>query len=118
MKLTWDNSGGEIGVYICTLAIDDHAAHRIYITDFDCEYRKQCGDFEKFKPVRFRVSFCHGFSMTKDLDDTYTLESAKVWAEDFLLNMLIDSYEDAARTLETMRGRAEWAKNFKAARTA
>lgn len=51
--------------------------------------------------------------MSEGFNKPMTLEEVKIWAEDYLLDMLIKTYENTLANLEKEKTRAEWAKQYK-----
>ena len=116
MKLEWRNDE-EIGFYECTVTDDDGYTEDISLWDYTCEWqnkRKQ-EDFVYLRchPHAFEVCYCRGYSMHETFDDPYTLNDVKVWCEDYLLDGYINHYNDIMAELDKIKGRAEWARQFK-----
>lgn len=120
MKLEWNNKDANIGFYELELELEDGTKREIVVWDNTCEYQKRENEKDpahaRYNPRGFRVNYCHGYSMEEFFDDTHTLEEVKIWAENFLLDNLIEGYKDMLANLETARRQAEWSAAYKEAR--
>lgn len=123
MKLYWKNNRqmAEIGSYECVLEDDDGYTQTIHIRDNTCEFcRKEAAKdpitFKHYHPYAFEVDYCHGYSMSEGFDETWTLERVKIWAEDYLLNGLINNYNHMKETIGQAEQEAIWAQEFKNSR--
>lgn len=120
MKIIWDDRDADIGIYKMELKFDDGSTNGITVWDYTCPYEKQRIEedksYAKAHPYAFEVSYCHGYSMHEVFDNSHTLEEVKVWAEDYLLNGLIEYYDNMLKDLNAAKKRAEWAKKYKETR--
>lgn len=117
MRIKWDDKDAEIGVHEMELELDDGSTRSITVWDYTCPYEKRCiaedRSYARNHPYAFEVSYCHGYSMHEGFDDSHTLEDVKIWAEDYLLNGIIEHYNDMLANLETAKRQAEWAEEYK-----
>lgn len=122
MKLYWEKNGmSVIGSYECVLELEDNYKLHIGICDYTCKFQREEAKknpvtFKRYHPYAFEVDFCQGYSMHKGFDETWTLEEVKVWAENYLLDKLINEYNHMKETIGLAEQRAIWAQEFKNAR--
>lgn len=76
-------------------------------------YRKEKSFWNRYHHYDYKVYGCWGWSMSEGFNKPMTLEEVKIWAEDYLLDMLIKTYENTLANLEKEKTRAEWAKQYK-----
>lgn len=117
MKLEWKNNDADIGHYDCIITDDDGYKQDISLVDYTCEYQRkrkaEDGIYKRYHPEAFEVHYCNGYSMREVFNDSHTLESVKVWCEDYLLDKYINHYNNIIANLEKIKSKAEWAIQFK-----
>ena len=121
LNISWDENYKDIGVYRLILELDDGTEREMTVWDNTCDYQKRENAKDpvhaRYNPSGFKVSYCHGYSMEEFFDDTHTLEEVKEWAENYLLDGLINRYKDLLDELDPAKRRAEWAAEYKLKRT-
>ncbi len=120
-NISWNEKDKDIGVYLLILELDEGTKREMTVWDNTCNYQKQKRannpTYTRYNPSGFKVSYCHGYSMEEFFDDTHTLEEVKEWAENYLLDGLINRYKDLLKELDPAKRRAEWAAEYKFKRT-
>lgn len=122
-KFVWDNEFADIGSYHCELTLKEPGYRlSIGVHDNTCEFcqkeaEKNPVTWKHYHPYDYEVHGAFGgWSMSEGFNRPMTLEEVKIWAEDYLLDILINTYETTLKNLEEERIRAEWAKQYKANR--
>lgn len=119
MKLEWEEKDKNIGSYTCYLIFDDGKKVDIWVKDYTCQFeqeerKKNPRDWDYYNTHNFEVHFCNGFSMTEYFDaPEWSLEKVKLWAEDYLLDKLIERYTYALKELPQLEKEALQAQEIK-----
>ncbi len=117
MKIKWNDKDADIGFHEMELELIDGTTRRMSVWDYTCPFQKEKNKNRGWgaipESIAFKVSYCCGYSMEETFDNSYTLEDVKIWAEDYLLDMLINSYKEVLENLDRIKSMAEWAKQYK-----
>lgn len=115
MKIKWNNNDADIGSYTCYLIFDDGKKVDIWVKDYTCEFEQEESKKNRYyNSHNFKVHFCNGFSMTEYFDaPEWSLEKVKLWAEDYLLDKLIERYTHALKELPQIEKEALQAQEIK-----
>lgn len=118
-KFVWNEEFADIGSYHCELQLEEGYTLSIGVKDNTCAYeqeqkKKNPVAWNRYHHYDYKVYGCWGGWLTSEgFNKPMTLEEVKIWAEDYLLDMLIKTYENTLANLEKERTRAEWAKQYK-----
>lgn len=126
LKFVWEDDP-EIGYYECLLLEDGKAIDNITFWDYTCEYTQKSDKKSMYyRPYAFKVSWCHGYSMSEgfDYDENYrkhsdggyqgncthTVNDIKRWCEEWIAQRYINSYKRTVEQLNDMKKKHDWFK--------
>ena len=118
-KLIWDEEFADIGSYHCELRLEEGFRYSIGVNDNTCAFQQEQAQknpvtWKHYHPYDYEVNGAFGgWSMSEGFNKPMTLEEVKIWAEDYLLDILINTYETTLANLSKEKERAEWAKQYK-----
>lgn len=119
MEIKWNECNADIGSYTCYLIFDDEKKRDIRVKDFTCKFEQEekqrnPREHEYYHPHDFEVHYCNGYSMTEYFDaPEWNLEKVKLWAEDYLLDKVIERYNQTMRDLSRIEKEALQAQEIK-----
>lgn len=121
MEFRWKDE--EYGYHECKLYDGDKMIERIYFTDFNSPFHRENDRKNHYRrDYAYEIGYCSGCAMKEWFDEKdhnydgfgyegtplHTVDEVKRWCENYLAQIYLHSYQNALKSLDEKRRRAEW----------